>query len=251
MWVITKSAPGEKLLNNIRVLAAGSLRLVWPELIDAFKAHQRINVETEFGPAGLLCQRIQQGETCHLFASANAAHPQTLLTSGKALSVAVFTHNQLCLSVKTALISASADWLALLTDPSLRVATSTPQSDPSGDYTWQLFDLIEQHYAGRGNALKDRALQLVGGPKSPVVPAGEMAASWLLENDRADIFIGYRNYAARLKNLKTLTVLDIPSPFQVQADYALAICQAEAQPLADFLLTAQAKRILQQAGFSC
>ena len=238
-------------MNSIRVLAAGSLRLVWPELIAAFKASQQIDVETEFGPAGLLCQRIQQGESCHLFASANVAHPQTLLSSGRALSLALFTCNQLCLSVKTPLMTATTDWLELLSNPLLRVATSTPVSDPSGDYTWQLFTLIEQRYKGMGNALKDRALQLVGGADSAVVPAGEMAASWLLENDRADIFIGYRHYAMRLKNHKTITVLDIPSPFQIQADYALAVYHPEAQPLANFLLTVQAQKILQQAGFGC
>ena len=236
-------------MEHIRVLAAGSLRFVWPQLIAAFNVRQQINVETEFGPAGLLYQRIQQGENCHLFASANLTHPQALLSSGRACSFVPFTYNQLCLSVKTSLITATTNWLELLNDPQLRIATSTPLSDPSGDYSWQLFTRIEQHHKGMGNALKARALQLVGGPDSPAVPAEKIAASWLLENDRADIFIGYRNYAAGLKNQTTITVLDIPSPFQVQADYALAVCHPQAQPLADFLLTVQAQNIFQQAGF--
>ena len=55
------------------------------------------------------------------------------------------------------------DWLALLSTTRLRLATSTPGCDPSGDYTWQLFARIEARYPGLGNAMAGRAQQLVGG----------------------------------------------------------------------------------------
>ena len=55
----------------MRVLAAGSLRRVWPQLMGHFPEP----VETQFGPAGLLRERIASGEACDLFASANLAHP--------------------------------------------------------------------------------------------------------------------------------------------------------------------------------
>lgn len=230
---------GEKLMT-FSVLAAGSLRAIWPKLAVAWKQPVSVN----FGPAGLLCERLKKGESCDLFLSANTAHPQSLLAENLALYSAVFTRNQLCLSVKETL-AADRDWLALLSDPRLRVATSTPLSDPSGDYAWQLFDRMEEHYPGLGAALRKRAQPLVGGPNSPVVPAGESAAGWLLNRDRADIFIGYQSYAAPAG----IAVITLPPPFQIRADYAFAVCHDKARPLANFLLSAEAQTILRQGRF--
>ncbi|WP_380183776.1 substrate-binding domain-containing protein [Kalamiella sp. sgz302252] len=226
---------------TLSVLAAGSLRAVWPKIAAAYG--QAVTVK--FGPAGLLYERIRQGEHCDLFLSANIAHPQALLLAGYAFESGIFTHNELCLSIRERLATPERSWLDLLSDAALRIATSTPISDPSGDYTWQLFERIEQQHPGFGESLKQRALQLVGGPNSPTVPTGQSAASWLLNGDRADIFIGYQSYAAQ----PGIAVLAIPTPFQIRADYAFAVCNANARPLAAFLLSAQAQTILQKGGF--
>ncbi len=59
----------------MRILAAGSLRVVWPQLMTAFQA----DAVCDFGPAGLLRERIEAGEACDFFcfgepgASAGAA----------------------------------------------------------------------------------------------------------------------------------------------------------------------------------
>lgn len=237
-------------MNEITVLAAGSLRIVWPTLMTGFQQQSGSHVKTNFAPAGLLLQRIQQGESCDLFASANVSHPQTLLNGGKAKSVAIFTRNQLCLSITPELAKQNRSWLELLLDPALRLATSTPLSDPSGDYTWQLFDRIEASHRGEGDALKQRAIPLVGGPEKPSVPAGELAASWLLNTEQADMFIGYQSYAALLAATGSVVTVPIPAPWQVQADYAFACLTESARPLAEFLLSAKTQRILQEAGFS-
>lgn len=47
----------------MRVLAAGSLRQVWKSLILGF---QDDNVHCDFGPAGILRERIEAGERCDL-----------------------------------------------------------------------------------------------------------------------------------------------------------------------------------------
>ncbi len=242
-----RTMSGEQM-NKIRVLAAGSLRLVWPVLVDAFeKQHPPLTVETLFGPAGLLRQRFEQGERCDLFASANVAHPHTLLQEGNALSVSVFTSNRLCLTLLPHLKARSP--LDLLSDPNLRIATSTPLSDPSGDYTWQLFDRIEQQHPEVGNGLKKRALQLVGGAQSSPVPPDEVAGCWLLKTGQADIFIGYRSYAQRVEQDRAFALVDLPESWQIRADYAFAMCEAKARPLANFLLSPRAQEILQASGF--
>ena len=49
-----------------------------------------IDVKIEYGPAGLLRERIETGEPCALFASANREHPQNLLVRNKAVSTHTF-----------------------------------------------------------------------------------------------------------------------------------------------------------------
>jgi len=236
-------------MSDIRVFAAGSLRIVWPELMRLFKRQSRHTVTTDFGPAGLLLQRIEQGESCQLFASANSAHPQRLLAAGRALATRIFTHNSLCLSINPTLAAEKREWLDMLLDPTLRVATSTPRSDPAGDYAWQLFELIEASHPTKGEELKRRAMQLVGGPESPAVPAGKVAASWLLESGQADLFIGYQSYSPQLKAEGKVVTLPIPAPWQIQADYTFALCSGEAEALGEFLLTKEAKALFHRAGF--
>lgn len=113
----------------MRILAAGSLRVVWPQLMAAFQA----DAVCDFGPAGLLRERIEAGEACDFFASANLAHPQALLESGR----------------------------------DLRIGTSTAGCDPSGDYTQQLFSRMGKE----GEAVRKRAVALVGGRQTLPLPA--------------------------------------------------------------------------------
>ena len=46
-----------------------------------------------------------------------------------------FASNQLMLTARRSPDNDGSDWLALLSTPRLRLATSTPGCDPSGDYT--------------------------------------------------------------------------------------------------------------------
>ena len=232
----------------LRILAAGSLRPVWPALMAAFQAQSGLEIDTLFGPAGLLRQRIEQGERCALFASASEQHAQALVSQGVAQESALFAANRLCLTASAAVTRAGDSWLTLLQRPALRLATSTPLSDPCGDYSWQLFERLEVRYPGLGAALCQRALPLAGGVDSPL-PPGALAAHWLLSHDYADLFIGYASYAPRLAAEPGLRVFAIPDDFNVTARYRYAVCQPSAQPLARFLRGVTAQALLRQHGF--
>ncbi len=221
----------------MRVLAAGSLRGVWPQLMARFP----LAVETHFGPAGLLRERIEKGEPCDLFASANLAHPQAL----PALGVLTFASNRLCLTARSDLLREGDDWLALLMRDDLRVATSTAGADPSGDYTQELFSRMGE----AGEKVQARARALVGGRDSAPIPPGRLAAEWIIHSGQAELFIGYASYAAQLSRIAGLSVLEIPAPYNPHADYACAILTPRAQPLAEFLGSQEAKAILRKAGF--
>ncbi|PJZ03301.1 molybdenum ABC transporter substrate-binding protein [Pantoea rodasii] len=237
-------------MTTLRLLAAGSLRSVWPPLMAAFSAQSGLRTETDFGPAGLLRQRIEQGENCDLFASANLQHPAKLVQQRIAMNMGRFAANALCLTVKRDVVTNSDNWLSLLLRDDLRLATSTPLCDPSGDYTWQLFNNIELAHPGCGEKLKQKARTLVGGPDSLPLPAGELAARWLIDHQHTEMFIGYASYAPRLVCHSQLQVFAIPDPFNVQAEYGWATLTPAAEPLATFLHSASAQTLLKQHGFT-
>ena len=160
-----------------------------------------------------------------------------------------FIANQLCLTVRNTPETQGADWLSLLSNPHLIIGMSTPGCDPSGDYTWQLFDNIAPLLPSSAVTLKQRARQLVGGADSPPLPAGVTAAAWLIHQGKADVFIGYAHYARLLRDDPALRVVEIPAQYNVRALYALGICTAAAEPLAAFILSPAGQQQLVDAGF--
>lgn len=235
--------------TTLNILAAGSLKRAFTPLLAAFRAQSGMAVTADFGPAGLLRERIEAGEPCALFASANTAHPQALLASGRALDVHTFAGNCLSLTVRHSASTQQADWLTLLADTRLRLATSTPGCDPSGDYTWQLFAHIDTLRPGLGQQLMQRALPLVGGRETLAIPPGEIASAWLLRQGRADMFIGYQHYTQCLSGEADLRVVAIPAADNIRCDYQLALLEAQATPLMQFILSSQGQALLQAAGF--
>lgn len=237
------------MTSTLTVLAAGSLKRAFTPLLAAFSEQTGIAVAAGFGPAGLLRERIEAGEPCALFASANTAHPGALLAAGHALAVTSFAANCLSLTVRNTARTEQADWLALLEDLTLRLGTSTPGCDPSGDYTWQLFHNLDVLRPGLGKALMQRAQPLVGGRDTLVVPPGEIASAWLIREGYADMFIGYQHYTRLLADAKDLRVVAIPPAVNIRCDYALALLDKQAEPLMRFILSPVGQRFLHRAGF--
>ena len=66
----------------IQIYAAGSLRNVLPALVSAFSAMSGVEITTRHGPAGLLRERIEQGDRPDLFLSASFNHPARLAELG-------------------------------------------------------------------------------------------------------------------------------------------------------------------------
>lgn len=236
-------------MSNILLFAAGSLRGAFGPLLAAFQAQTGERVEAVFGPAGLLRERIEAGERPHIFASANLAHPQRLVSLQLSSRVEPFARNRLCATVRNIAGLTEPPLLEVLLDSRWRVATSTPGADPSGDYAQQLFERIERLAPGQGGALQQRALTLVGGASSAPLPADRLAAEYLLNSGQADIFLGYASYGAALAGYPELLVRQLPTPLAIEADYGLCLLDARAQPLAEFILAEQGQGILRQQGF--
>ena len=244
-------------LRSVKVHAAGSLRAAFEDLARAFQKVHAIKVKPTFGASGLLKDRIVAGESPQVFASANMEHPEALVAAGRAASVSAFAGNALCVLV-TPSFSLQGKSLALrLLDADVRLGTSTPGADPSGDYAFTMFERIESSGAagpGSAAALKAKALQLTGGPGSPAPPAGRNVYGQLVASGRADAFVTYcTNAIAARREHPALRMLPVPETINVSARYGLALLEpasAEAQTYAQFLLGRNGQAILAVHGFA-
>ena len=128
-------------------------------------------MQAKYGPSGTLKDEIAGGAQAEVFASANMEHPQALAKAGKSGPVVLFARNRLCALVRPGLAVASATLLERMLDAGVKLGTSTPRADPSGDYAWEVFRKADKLKPGAFAALEKKALQLTGGPNSPTAAA--------------------------------------------------------------------------------
>jgi ABC-type molybdate transport system substrate-binding protein len=250
------ASPAAMSKEAVTVHAAGSLRAALTELAQAFEAQTKQPVQFSFGASGLLKDRLLTGERSELFASANMEHPQALVAAGRAQAVQPFASNALCALATPAFLLNGKTLATRLLDADVKLGTSTPRADPSGDYAWQMFDRIEATGAapaGSAAALKARALQLTGGPSSPPPPAGRNVYGVLVAQGQADVFITYcTNATLALREQPQLKVLPVPQAINVAAQYGLAIVEPStegARAFVAFLLGPRGQAVLAAHGF--
>jgi molybdenum ABC transporter molybdate-binding protein len=138
--------------EEVSLHAAGSLRAALSDVARDFSEAAGIPVATSFGPSGLMRERIEAGEPAHVFASANMRHPRTLESAGKGGPVALFARNRLCGLARPEVAVSSDTLLDVMLEEDVRLGTSTPGADPSGDYAFALLDK-----SGHAEALKAKA----------------------------------------------------------------------------------------------
>lgn len=240
-------------------MAAGSLRRALTDISVAFeRATPGVRVKLVFGASGLLLERIQKGERADVFASANLEHPQALRNAGKARTMRPFARNALCALVGPGVAVQSDSLVETMLDARIKLGTSTPKADPSGDYAWAMFERIESNdprgRAGAFAALSGKALQLTGGPNSPPPPADRNVYGALVAQGQADVFITYcTNASLALAEQPQLRVVAVPAAINVSASYGVAVSDGAppaADAFADFMLGAAGQALLARHGFS-
>ncbi len=248
--------PAAGKAETVNLYAAGSLKAALSEVVQAFEGQNsgKVRIETTFGASGLLRERIEKEKAAHVFASADLGHPKKLADAGLADGkVAVFARNQLCALAKDGLRLTPATLLDTMLDPAVRVGTSTPKADPSGDYAFALFAKAETFKPGARAALEGKALQLTGGPASEKAPAGKNQYAWVMENGKADVFLTYcTNAVLAKKDLPALQIVPIPEELNVGAEYGLIVLKdapASANMLATFILGENGQATLAKHGF--
>lgn len=242
--------------ETVRLYAAGSLRAVSTEAARGFEARygHHLKVEMEFAASGLLRARIEQGEIAHIFASADVGHPTRLAEAGRTVAeTAVFARNQLCALVRNGLKVTPATLLATMLDPSVRVGTSTPKADTSGDYAFALFAKAERCRPGAQAMLERKARRLTGGPDSQRAPIGRNQNGWIISSGKADVFLTYRtNAILAQREVPSLQIVQAPAELSVEADYGLVVLKnapPSAAAFERFILSDEGQATLTEHGF--
>ncbi len=241
--------------ETVRLYAAGSLKAAMTDIATAFEAATPgAKVEVVLGASGLLRERIEKGEAAHVFASADTGHPKRLSEQGRAATpVAVFARNELCALVRDGISATTATLLDVMLDPKIRLGTSTPKADPSGDYAFALFAKTEALKAGAKAILEAKALQLTGGPTSERAPDGKNLYGWVMASNKADVFLTYCTNAVQAKaEIPNLSIVAIPTTINVGADYGLIVLKDAPQAataLAAFIRSGAGQAHLSKYGF--
>lgn len=252
--VLSALATGAKA-EPLRLYAAGSLKAAMTDIAREFEtAGGGHDVEVVFAPSGLLRQRIEAGETAHVFASANMKHPRSLEAAGMGAGpVRMFATNALCAIAQPDVDVTTETLLDRLLDDGVRVGTSTPKADPAGDYAFALFAKAETLRPGARTTLESKALKLTGGPDTQKAPEGRNLYGWVMAESGADIFLTYcTNAVLAKKDTESLQIVAIPKDLAVGAKYGLIVLKGappKADTLAEFILGARAQRILGTCGF--
>jgi ABC-type molybdate transport system substrate-binding protein len=237
----------------IQVYAAGSLRGALNAVASNYEAHTGQKITLTYGPSGLLRERLEKGEAAQLFASADTEHPQRLAQRGGWQAPVVFVRNGLCALTSDKISTTPATLLDTLLSPQVRVGSSTPKSDPSGDYTWALFRKADALRSGAFASLDAKTLKLAGAADSPKPPDGISAYGWLMDQGRADVFLTYcTNAVAAQKEVPRLRVVQVPPELQVAAAYGLTLRSDASLPAAAFaqaLLAVPAQQVFSRFGF--
>jgi len=238
----------------VQLYAAGSLRSALTEVATAFETQTGIKVRAKFGPSGTLKDEIAAGARADVFASANMEHPQALASARKSGPVVLFARNRLCALARPGVAIETATLLDRMLDPAVKLGTSMPRADPSGDYAWEVFRKAEKLRSGAFATLERKALKLVGGPDAPTAPPGRTVYGMLIAEGKADLFLTYcTNAMEAKKDVGGAQIVTLPDELAVGADYGLTViadAPSDAYRFAMSILSADGQQILARYGFS-
>ncbi|MFF9551268.1 substrate-binding domain-containing protein [Methylobacterium fujisawaense] len=244
---VTLASLGAAQADPVRVYAAGSLVAALKDVIAASGLPADAVAAPTFGPAGLLRQRIENGEKADLYLSADLTGPRRLAEASKARDVVPFARNRLCVLARSDLGLTPETLLDRLLQPDLRLATSTPGADPGGDYAQAVFDRAEAAHPGAKATLEKKALRLLGSPNTMLPIAGRSPSATVFLGNNADALLYYcSGQGGTLQEAPGLALIPLPPELSVPAIYGMALItdNPDAMRLALFLVSEKGQAIL-------
>ena len=248
--VVALSSPARA--DTLKVVAAGSLRAAITELLQRFPLQSDSIDPPEFGPSGLMRQKIENGSAVDVFASADMEQPRKLAGDHPERLVILFARNSLCALARSNLGLNQSNLLDRLLDPAIRIATSTPGSDPLGTYSWEVFARAEALKPGSRAALEAKARKLVGGgEKTPPLVPGKGAVEGIFLSDQADVMLIYCSAVSAVEaEVPSLVSIKLPAALTVDPAYGMVVLNEKPVALrfAAFVMSEEGQAILSQHG---
>lgn len=240
--------------EQLHVIAAGSLTDAFNDLLGRFPAPRDEIATPEFGPSGLMREKIESGTPADIFASADMDQARRLAADHPERLVINFTRNRLCALARKSIGVTEDNMLDRLLDPAVRVATSTPGADPGGDYAWAVFARAEARRPGAKAILEAKAMPLVGGgPKTPLLVPGKGAVEGVFLANRADVMLGYCSGAAEvMRTVPELSSVPVPTDLSVAPAYGMVLLNTNPLTLrfAVFVMSEEGQAVLRSHGFA-
>jgi molybdate transport system substrate-binding protein len=238
---------------EIRVMAAGSLRDVFAAVFADYTKQYGASFSPVWGPSGVLRERLQKGEAFDIFASDGLPHAQVLTEVGVSGPSVLFVRNALCIVTDASRQFDTGNLIETLLKPEIRIGTSTPVSDPAGDYTWEMFHKMDALRPGAFETLSRKAQQLDGNATTAAPVNGRPRMLVALDDHEIDLFISYCSGArAIVKASSKYKSVGLPPELAVGAEYGLTVSRKAtpyAAGFAMYLLSPQGQSSLQSFGF--
>ena len=222
--IVSATAANGAQPQTVEIYSAGSLRGVVGNLTNEAATALGIEVKSTFGGSGSLRERIENGEKPDLFMSADVGSPRKLQAEGRTVvPVIAFARNRMCVVSPRAAGLTAANLIDHMLEKGVRVKTSTPIADPSGDYAWAIFDRLEQLRPGSGAILKGKAQALMSVKATPATPT-QSAAAALFASHQIDMTLTYcSGFPALQKEVPDLTSFPVPPQLDPHPVYGMAV----------------------------
>jgi molybdate transport system substrate-binding protein len=253
--VVLAGSSGGVMAQTLTLYAAGSLREAMTEIARDYGAARHVEVKTEFGPSGILRERIERGEKGDVFASADLGHPIKLTQDGRAEGTLLFARNAVCAASHRDLGLSTATLLDRLLGPAVTtIGTSSPKNDPLGDYTLTMFHRAEAVRSGAEKALLAKSKEIFGGAGNNAPVGGVDPVVARLTDGTASVVFIYCSGRERLTaQMADLALTPLPEALEVGPEYGLTVLKGAgegARDLALFILSLDGQAILAKRGFT-
>jgi len=231
--------------RTLNVFAAASLTDAFTEIGKKFEAsNPAVAVTFNFAGSQALRTQIEEGAPAEIFASANKAEMDTLITGGHVAegTAQVFLNNKLVV-ILPANNPSGVTKLEDLANPGIKLVLAAEEV-PVGKYARQSLDQMNSQF---GSDFKDKVLANVVSNEDNVK---QVVAK--VQLGEADAGIVYTSDAVAASDLRTI---EIPAELNVVAEYPIAKLDKSANPdLADafiaFVLSPKGQTVLQKWGFA-
>ena len=234
---------------TLRILAADALPKPIMEIGKIFKKeHPSVHIYYDFLGAGVLKGDIEEGAPADMFLSANGKFQRQLEKKGFLNSYKIFAYDYLAAAtpIDNPANVTENNLIKKLMDKNVSLTTSSPHSDPAGDYTWAMFRRINKKYPGAFKTITSHADHLLDA--ALVMP--------ILESGNTDLGILYTSQLLELQKAGAkINIIKIPAKYNTRAEFTVSILNQSKHKSLDkdfekLLFSHRGRKILKYWGFT-